>query len=170
MYKKAWCTCKVVVLLLSKPIAFLPFSLPSPSLRLSSLLLSPQNFASMVTWRHTSPLYRHAHHARTGYCHDEDIKGSLRKGVFERHMTTGRWGFFSFNMQWRHLLWSVFTLTATICCAKPQPKTAKSPLPVKVCPSKTPLIKLPVINLKNVSAFINNIDKVCKCGDWVGLN
>ena len=32
--------------------------------------------------------------------------------------------------------------------AKPQPKTAKSPLSFDVCPSKTPLIKLPVINLK----------------------
>ena len=30
MYKKAWCTCKVVVLL-SKLIAFSPFLLPSPS-------------------------------------------------------------------------------------------------------------------------------------------
>ena len=30
MYKKAWCTCKVVVLLI-KPIVFLPFSLPSAS-------------------------------------------------------------------------------------------------------------------------------------------
>ena len=30
MYKKAWCTCKFVVLL-NKPIAFLTFSLPFPS-------------------------------------------------------------------------------------------------------------------------------------------
>ena len=30
MYKKAWCTCRVVVLLI-KPSAFLTFSLPSPS-------------------------------------------------------------------------------------------------------------------------------------------
>ena len=30
MYKKAWCTCKLVVLL-NKPIAVLTFSLPSPS-------------------------------------------------------------------------------------------------------------------------------------------
>ena len=30
MYKKAWCTCKVVVLLI-KPIVFLTFSLPSAS-------------------------------------------------------------------------------------------------------------------------------------------
>ena len=36
--KKAWCTCKVVVLLI-KPIAFLPFSLPSAS----SLLKLPNN-------------------------------------------------------------------------------------------------------------------------------
>ena len=35
--KKAWCTCKVVVLLI-KPIAFLPFSLPSAS----SLLKLPK--------------------------------------------------------------------------------------------------------------------------------
>ena len=33
MYKKAWCTCKLVVLL-NKPIAVLTFSLPSPSLLL----------------------------------------------------------------------------------------------------------------------------------------
>ena len=32
MYKKAWCTCRVVVLpIYTKPIAFLPFSLTSPS-------------------------------------------------------------------------------------------------------------------------------------------
>ena len=31
MYKKAWCTSRVVVLLIYKPIAFLPFSLPSPT-------------------------------------------------------------------------------------------------------------------------------------------
>ena len=33
MYKKEWCTCKVVVLLI-KPIVFLTFSLPSASLDL----------------------------------------------------------------------------------------------------------------------------------------
>ena len=39
MYKKVWYTCKVVVLLI-KPIVFLPFSLPSPSslLKLPDLL------------------------------------------------------------------------------------------------------------------------------------
>ena len=33
MYKKAWCTCEIVVLLI-KPIVFLTFSLPSASLDL----------------------------------------------------------------------------------------------------------------------------------------
>ena len=39
-----------------KPIPFLPFSLPSLSSLLSSLSW-PRKFATMVTWRHTSPLY-----------------------------------------------------------------------------------------------------------------
>ena len=34
MYKKAWCTCEVVVLLI-KPIVFLTFSLPFASLDLT---------------------------------------------------------------------------------------------------------------------------------------
>ena len=42
MYKKAWCTCKVVFFL-SKPIAFLTFSLASPS----SLLKLPLKFLTM---------------------------------------------------------------------------------------------------------------------------
>ena len=36
MYKKVWCTCRVVVLLQSKPITFLTFSLPSPLLEFFS--------------------------------------------------------------------------------------------------------------------------------------
>ena len=43
---------------LFKPLAFLPFSLPSPSSCLSSLLLWSRNFATMVTWRHNSPVYK----------------------------------------------------------------------------------------------------------------
>ena len=39
MYKKAWCTCKVVVLLI-KPIVFLTFSLPSGSLDLEVPILA----------------------------------------------------------------------------------------------------------------------------------
>ena len=37
-----------------KHLIFLPFFLPSPS---SLVLLSSRNSATMVTWRHTSPLY-----------------------------------------------------------------------------------------------------------------
>ena len=39
MYKKAWCTCKVVVLLI-KPIVFLTFSLPSASWDLKVRILA----------------------------------------------------------------------------------------------------------------------------------
>ena len=51
--KRAWRTCKVVVLLI-KTCYFLPFSLSSLS---SLVLFSSSNSATMVTWRHTSPLY-----------------------------------------------------------------------------------------------------------------
>ena len=39
MYKKAWCTCKIVVLLI-KPIVYLTFSLPSASLDLKVPILA----------------------------------------------------------------------------------------------------------------------------------
>ena len=45
MYKKAWCTCKLVVLR-NRPIAFLASSLPSPS----SLLKLPNNTRSRLGW------------------------------------------------------------------------------------------------------------------------
>ena len=48
----AWCTCKLLFVM--KTYYFLPFSLPSPW---SFALLSSRNSATMVTWRHTSPLY-----------------------------------------------------------------------------------------------------------------
>ena len=49
MYKKAWCTCKVVVLLL-KPVAFLTFSSPSASRRqlyLTRVTLNSQRLISL---------------------------------------------------------------------------------------------------------------------------
>ena len=52
MYKKAWWTCKVVVLLI-KPIAFLMFSLPSPSSLLKLPLASTTATAvktSLLKW------------------------------------------------------------------------------------------------------------------------
>ena len=39
MYKKAWCTCKIVVLVI-KPIAFMAFPLPSPSSDLKVPIIS----------------------------------------------------------------------------------------------------------------------------------
>ena len=47
IYKKAWCTCKVVVCQ-SKPTAFMPFSLTTPS----SLLKLPIN-VTQLSWRWT---------------------------------------------------------------------------------------------------------------------
>ena len=50
MYKKAWCTCKVVVLLL-KPIVFLTFSSPSATRRgqlyLTRVTLNSQRLISL---------------------------------------------------------------------------------------------------------------------------
>ena len=54
-YKKTWCMCRVVVLLTNPLLC--SFSVCRRRRRcLSSLLLWYRNFATMVTWRHTSPL------------------------------------------------------------------------------------------------------------------
>ena len=53
MYKKDWSTCKVFFCQ-SKPIVF--FAVYRRSCK-NSLLLWSRNFATMVTWHHTSPLY-----------------------------------------------------------------------------------------------------------------
>ena len=53
MYKKAWCTCKVVVLLI-KPIVFLTFSLPSASLDLKVHILTGKRGSR----RHSSSSFR----------------------------------------------------------------------------------------------------------------
>ena len=45
MYKKAWCTCKVVVLLI-KTIVFLTFSLPSASMDLKVPILAGKRGSS----------------------------------------------------------------------------------------------------------------------------
>ena len=45
MYKKAWCTCKVVVLLI-KTIVFLTFSLPSASVDLKVPILAGKRGSS----------------------------------------------------------------------------------------------------------------------------
>ena len=53
MYKKDWSTCKVFFCQ-SKPIGF--FAVYRRRCK-NSLLLWSRNFATMVTWHHTSPLY-----------------------------------------------------------------------------------------------------------------
>ena len=59
MYKKAWCTCKVVVLLLN-PIVYLTFSLPSASLNLKVpnirvAVSAPSCWKPESIFGHTSP-------------------------------------------------------------------------------------------------------------------
>ena len=55
MYKIVWCTCKFVVLSIKTFYFFCRSpSVLSPS---SLVLLSSTNSSTMVTWRHTSPLY-----------------------------------------------------------------------------------------------------------------
>ena len=78
------------------------------------------------------------------------IKGSLSKGVFERHTVTGNKTFSLFT----HLgatpfvILSVVTRIETIYLnirAYPLPKNERHPLPVAVRRSKTPLLKLPKV-------------------------
>ena len=55
MYKKAWCSCKIVVLLI-KPIAFVAFPLPSPSsdLKVPTDVGSTSTTCSQRQWLHGS--------------------------------------------------------------------------------------------------------------------
>ena len=133
--KKAWCTCKVVVLLI-KPIAFLPFSLPSASSLLNgSLMLST-----------CEPL------------------GSLSSDVFERRTSTGSEVFSLLTSldDIKFVFLSFFTTIEAIwlkICAKPPSKNEKRSLPVDVRRSKTLLLKLPVVEneqlRKHSHIFVN---------------
>ena len=74
--------------------------------------------------------------------------GSLSGDVFERRMSTGSEPFsLLINLDTtKFVLLSVFTLKETICpriWSKSRPKSAKRPLPVDICRSKTSLLKLP---------------------------
>ena len=55
MYKKAWCTCKVVLLI--NLLLFCRSRCRRRRRCLSSLLFWSRNFATMVTWHHSSLLY-----------------------------------------------------------------------------------------------------------------
>ena len=74
--------------------------------------------------------------------------GSLSKDVFERSTSTGSEAFslFIYLDANKFVLLSFFSLIKTIyqrVSTKPLPNDAKSPLPVDVRRSKTPLLKLP---------------------------
>ena len=80
--------------------------------------------------------------------------GSLSKDVFERRTSTGSEAFSLFICLGanKFVLLSVFSLIKTIyqrVSTKPLPNDAKSPLPVDVRRSKTPLLKLPIELLKS---------------------
>ena len=75
---------------------FLPFSLPSPS---SLVLLSSKNSATMVTWRHSSPLYPHANETQVVRL----AMGSLRsKREIKREPKNERGGREGRNSWWQH--------------------------------------------------------------------
>ena len=74
--------------------------------------------------------------------------GSLGSDVFQRRTSTeSEPSLPLICLDAAKFVWlSVFTLIETICpriCSKSQPKSAKTPLPVDVRRSKTPLLKLP---------------------------
>ena len=76
--------------------------------------------------------------------------GSLSKDVFEGRTSTGSEPFSLFICldANKFVLLSFFSLIKTIyqrVSTKPLPHDAKSPLPVDVCRSKTPSLKLPII-------------------------
>ena len=77
------------------------------------------------------------------------LLGTLSKGVFERRASTGIEAFSTLNA-FKFELFSVLTLIETICPKfwtqppEPQPKNAKSLLPVDVRQTKTAVLKLPI--------------------------
>ena len=80
--------------------------------------------------------------------------GSLSNDVFERRTSTGSEAFSLFICldANKFVLLSFFSLIKTIyqrVSTKPLPNDAKSPLPVDVRRSKTPLLKLPNLNISN---------------------
>ena len=80
--------------------------------------------------------------------------GSLSNDVFERRTSTGSEAFSLFICldANKFVLLSFFSLIKTIyqrVSTKPLPNDAKSPLPVDVRRSKTPLLKLPNLNICN---------------------
>ena len=92
----------------------------------------------------------------TWYARVKKIIGSLSKGVFERLTATGNETFSLFTRLGTTTLviLSVFNLIETIYLkirCHPLPKNEKRLLPVAVCRSNTPLLKLPNV----ISFFVD---------------
>ena len=150
MCKKAWYTCRVVVLL-SKPIDVL--------LAVASYVCKVPNESldapRCVVWPHRNGTSDRKAHARINRSSHRDCSGwvslgSLSSDVFERRTSTGSEPF-SLLVRLHatvFVLPSVLILIETICpkiCSKSRLKCAKSPFPVDVRRSKTSLLKLPII-------------------------
>ena len=88
MYKRAWCTCKAVVLLI-KPIAFLPSSLPSPWSLLKLSTVAVQRNATnrgriIVEWcLHWSSGYRSDCHSEGDAFRTRYIRVEVKKPIVE---------------------------------------------------------------------------------------
>ena len=99
------------------------------------------------------------------------ILGSVSNDVFERRTSTGSEAFSLFICldANKFVLLSFFSLIKTIyqrVSTKPLPNDAKSPLPVDVRRSKTPLLKLPNIRGQELSA---NSFGLYKESPWTSL-
>ena len=87
------------------------------------------------------------------------VIGSLNKDVFERRTSTGSEAFslFIFLGANKFVWLSFFSLIKTIyqrVSTKPLPNDEKSPLPVDVRRSKTPLLKPPNVVAKPTAIFV----------------
>ena len=87
------------------------------------------------------------------------ILGSLSSNVLGRRTSTGSELFSPLILldTTNYVLLSVFTLIETTCpnvCSKSRLKSAKSPLPLDVCRSKTSLLKLPPQNSELLQTFV----------------
>ena len=105
--------------------------------------------------------------------------GSLSKDVFEGRTSTGSEPFSLFICldANKFVLLSFFSLIKTIyqrVSTKPLPHDAKSPLPVDVCRSKTPSLKLPIIReLKQQRCWATDVNRkwtFCIIGPWLVWN
>ena len=99
------------------------------------------------------------------------IIGSLSRGVFERRTATGNETFTLFTrlVATTFVILSVVTRIETIYLktrAHSLPKNVKRPLPVAVCRSKTPLLKLPNIKKSLLRCCFVTYRAIFGLEDW----